>query len=63
MTLTGSVAAAATLELPALWGIGRYVVGDSTIQFPIDRTDIERDTDWATEVLAEYGVPRVEGAP
>ncbi len=58
MTLTGSVAAAATLELPALWGIGRYVVGDATVQFPVDRADLERDTAWATDVLAEYGVRR-----
>jgi hypothetical protein len=56
MTLTGSAAAAATLELPALWGIGRYAVGDATVQFPVDRGDLERDTAWATEVLAEYGV-------
>lgn len=58
MTLTGAAAAAATLELPALWGIGRYVVGDATVQFPIDRTDLERDTAWATDVLVEYGVQR-----
>ena len=58
MTLTGSAAAAVTLELPALWGIGRYVVGDATVQFPIDRTDLERDTAWATDVLAGYGVRR-----
>lgn len=56
MTLTGSAAATATLELPALWGIGRYPVGDTTVQFPIDRADLERDTVWATELLAEYGV-------
>ncbi len=58
MTLTGSVAAAASLELPALWGIGRYAVGDDIVQFPIDRADLERDTAWATDVLAEYGVRR-----
>lgn len=56
MTLTGSVAAAATLELPALWGIGRYQVAETTVQFPIGRADLERDTVWATEVLADYGV-------
>lgn len=58
MTLTGSVAAASSLELPALWGIGRYAVGDDIVQFPIDRADLERDTAWATGVLAEYGVRR-----
>jgi hypothetical protein len=58
MTLNGSAAATATLELPALWGIGRYSVGDATVQFPIDRADLERDTDWATDVLAEYGIQR-----
>jgi hypothetical protein len=58
MTLTGSAAAAATLERPALWGIGRYVVGDTTVQFPIDRADLERDAAWATDLLAEYGVRR-----
>jgi hypothetical protein len=58
MTLVGSVAAAATLELPALWGIGRYAAGDATVQFPINRGDLERDTAWATEVLAGYGVQR-----
>jgi hypothetical protein len=58
MTLTGSVAAAASLELPALWGIGRYTVGDAIVQFPIDRSDLERDTAWATEVLGGLGVQR-----
>jgi hypothetical protein len=58
MTLVGSAAAAATLELPTLWGIGRYAVGDTSVQFPIDRSDLERDTAWATDVLAEYGVRR-----
>lgn len=58
MTLTGSVAAAASLELPALWGIGRYAVGTDIVQFPIDRADLERDTAWATDVLAGYGVRR-----
>jgi hypothetical protein len=58
MTLTGSVAATTALERPALWGIGRYAVGDTTVQFPIDRADLERDTAWATAVLREYDVQR-----
>ncbi len=58
MTLISSASAAATLERPALWGIGRYLVGERPVSFPIGRAELERDIAWATDVLDGYGIHR-----
>ncbi|ONH55528.1 hypothetical protein CcI49_28900 [Frankia sp. CcI49] len=50
------MAATAGLERPALWGIGRYQVGDTVTEFPVSLADLERDTAWAVGVLAACDV-------
>jgi hypothetical protein len=56
MTLASTQAAAATIPRHPLWGIGRYSVAGSPVDFPISWEDWERDTAWIQLLLAEHGL-------
>ena len=56
MTIASTDVAAARIPQSRLWGIAQYLSGSSVEHFEISWDDIERDTDWATGLLAEYGI-------
>lgn len=56
MTIASTDAAAALIPRSGLWGIARYICGESVQHFEISWEDIERDTAWAAGLLAEYGI-------
>jgi hypothetical protein len=56
MTIASTDAAVSRIQRPRLWGIARYVAGTRAEHFEISWDDIERDTDWATGLLADYGI-------
>jgi len=61
MTLASTQAAAATIPRNPLWGIGRYSVAGSHVDFPISWEDWERDTAWVQLLLAEHGLDAYHG--
>jgi hypothetical protein len=56
VTLASTTAAAASIPRSRLWGIGRYYVDDTPVDFEIGWDDWERDTAWARAMLADHGI-------
>jgi len=56
MSRASMAAAAAALPRAPIYGIGRYVVGSSPVDFEIGWDEIDRDTEWAHSLLSEAGV-------
>jgi hypothetical protein len=48
--------AAATLPRAPIAGIGRYHVGDQLTEFPIGWPEVTRDTAWARQAIAGWGI-------
>jgi hypothetical protein len=61
MTLASTAAAAGTLPLPPLWGIGRYDIAGQPVYFEVSWEDWQRDAAWARGVLADHGVSAGSG--
>ncbi len=56
MTIASTDRAARQIPRAPLWGVARYDIGDEAVFFEVSWDDIERDTAWATGLLAEYGI-------
>ena len=58
MTQESTIAAADTLPRPPIWGIARYYVEGNPVDFPVGWQELERATEWATQMLAHYELGR-----
>lgn len=56
MTQQSTIARAATLDRPGIAWIGRFRVGDDTVDFVVSEDDLARDSRWAAGILSGFGI-------